>query len=223
MQAAAHGSTFSQVTVGVVSNAVFALLLWLGHLIYARTARRNPIYRRQRLIGMLVIWGTCNVFVFWMASGAWPSFFLLSLIIAGIVVFNELNQFWKIGLVGADRQVKAGIGYVAALTMCKSSLDFLGIGASKLIEHQKDFREAIDRCHRSDKPVRLLLSRPICTIFSASHEWRTKSRKHTSEKCPSRCASSRDYETKSRRTSACGFTVICRRFDSCSSTTRSAS
>ena len=76
-----------------------------------------------------------------------------------VVIFKELDQFWQIGSVGADREVKSGIDYAAALGMCKHSFSFLGIGAAKLTQNQKAFRDAIDRCNRAE-PVRLLLSRP---------------------------------------------------------------
>jgi hypothetical protein len=44
--------------------------------------------------------------------------------------------------------------------MCQNSLDFLGIGAGKLVQNQNEFKTAIDRCNREDRPVRLLLIQP---------------------------------------------------------------
>src|SRR6202030_2243106 len=84
----------------------------------------------------------------------------LSVIPLAFLVWSELNQFWKIGLVGADKEVRTGIDYVNALTMCQNSLDFLGIGAGKLVQNQNEFKLAIDRCNREDRPVRLLLIQP---------------------------------------------------------------
>jgi hypothetical protein len=75
------------------------------------------------------------------------------------VIFRELNQFWRLGIVGADPEVSVGIDYRAALGMCRHSLGFLGIGAAKLTQDQRAFRAAIDRCNRTS-PVRLLLCRP---------------------------------------------------------------
>src|SRR5207249_2998478 len=78
----------------------------------------------------------------------------------GWFLYRELNQFWRIGLVGADPEVKCGIDYARALGLCSNSLDFLGIGASKLTEKKPAFENAISRCDRSDKPIRFLLSSP---------------------------------------------------------------
>ncbi len=91
---------------------------------------------------------------------AWPWSLLISLIPIAIIVWNELNQFWKIGLVGADKEVHTGIDYVKSLSMCQNSLDFLGIGAGKLVRSQNEFELAIERCNREDRPVRLLLIKP---------------------------------------------------------------
>jgi hypothetical protein len=160
VQTGPAGPTIHDIAIGLLSNALFAALLAIGQALYFRLAKRNPTYRRARFIAMLSAWGLSNAAVWFWAPGPWPWFFIVSLVPVTILVFNELNQFWKIGLVGADQEVKTGIDYVAALGMCQNSLDFLGIGGAKLVEHQKDFKAAIDRCSRSDRPVRLLLSRP---------------------------------------------------------------
>lgn len=160
MQGANPGTTLGPIAFGVISNAIFAALLWGGNRLFVKPGRRNPIYRRRRLLSMVGLWFGSILIVFFAIPGTLPYFFTVSLIVVGVVVGNELNQFWKIGLVGADPEVKTGIDYITALGMCKNALDFLGIGAAKLTEHQKEFRDAIDCCNRSDKPVRLLLCRP---------------------------------------------------------------
>jgi hypothetical protein len=160
LQAAPAGSTAHEIVVGVVSNAIFFILLGGGQILYAKTAKRNPAYRRVRFLLVVGAWCVCNLVVAAMGSSVSAWFIFVSIIPLFVLLFNELNQFWKIGLVGADQQVTTGIDYVTALGMCQNSLDFLGIGAAKLVEHQKEFKDAIDRCNRSDRPVRLLLIQP---------------------------------------------------------------
>ena len=75
-------------------------------------------------------------------------------------MWKELNQFWQLGLVGAGRKIAAGLDYKQSLSLCSNSLGFLGIGASKLTREWKEFEGAIDRCHRPNRPIRLLLCDP---------------------------------------------------------------
>jgi hypothetical protein len=76
------------------------------------------------------------------------------------MLISELNQFWRIGLFGADSQITKGIDYIRALNMASNSLDFLGIGASKLTKEADPFEAAINRCDRPGRPIRFLLSSP---------------------------------------------------------------
>ena len=160
MQAGVVDSTSHNVIIGVIANAVFSVLLYVGQTIYAKTANRNPSYRRVRFGLIISAWVVLNVVAMALCTQIWPWFLVTSLVPVAILVGSELNQFWKIGLVGADKQVGAGIDYVKALGMCQNSLDFLGIGAGKLVQNKKDFKLAIDRCNREDRPVRLLLIQP---------------------------------------------------------------
>lgn len=158
MQAANPGSAINAITLNLVASVLYAAAVYFGERIYSGAVRKNPAYRRLRLLAIFVVWILLNAGFCLLVSGWWLVL-LISSIVMGVVVFKELNQFWQIGLVGADREVKVGINYTAALGMCKQSFHFLGIGASKLTQNQKAFRDAIDRCNRTE-PVRLLLSRP---------------------------------------------------------------
>lgn len=158
MQASTVASSVHEVIFSVIGSALFSILIWVGHTIYAKTAKRNPAYRRLRLGSIVFTWVALNIVALFVQL--WPWFLVISLIPIAIVLWGELNQFWTIGLVGADKEVHAGIDYVSALSMCQNSLDFLGIGAGKLVQNQKEFKVAIDRCNRGDRPVRLLLIHP---------------------------------------------------------------
>jgi len=87
-------------------------------------------------------------------------FFIISFIVLVYVVLMELLSFWHLGFLGADRSIAKGIDYGKALKICEDSLDFLGIGANKMIIRDKEFKEAIAKCQRDEKPVRLLLCPP---------------------------------------------------------------
>lgn len=158
MQAGVADSTTRDVAIGVVGNAIFWTLLAVGQIVYAKTAKQNPAHRRLRFGLMILCWVVFVVLA--LRTQIWPWFLVISLIPIAIIVGSELNQFWKIGLVGADQEVRTGIDYVKALSMCQNSLDFLGIGAGKLVQNQSEFKLAIDRCNREDRPVRLLLIQP---------------------------------------------------------------
>jgi hypothetical protein len=88
-----------------------------------------------------------------------PFFIVSSLFIAG-VIWVELFQFWRIGLVGADKSMEKGLGFKQSLDLCTNSLDFLGISGSKLTSERPAFENAIARCNRDTRPIRLLLCNP---------------------------------------------------------------
>ena len=88
---------------------------------------------------------------------------VILVVIAGTVpaavIYSQLHQFWRVGLVAVDRETANGLDYVTALNMCNSDLEFLGIGASKLTR-LREFEGAINRCSRPDRAIKFLLSRP---------------------------------------------------------------
>lgn len=160
MQAGAAASTAHDLTIGILGNAIFWVLLAGGQVLYAKLAKHNPAYRRLRFVLISVAWLALNSCLFVFGPNFWPWSLIMSLIPMAFVIGSELNQFWRIGLVGADKDVLQGINYVTALGMCQNSLDFLGIGAGKLVRYPDEFKSAIDRCNREDRPVRLLLVDP---------------------------------------------------------------
>lgn len=70
----------------------------------------------------------------------------------------EIRAFHRVGLVGADKEIRHGVDYDAALRLCSNELSFLGIGAAKLTS-EKRFEETLRRC-KPDVPIRFLLSKP---------------------------------------------------------------
>ncbi|MCU1268865.1 MAG: hypothetical protein JWN74_159 [Acidobacteriaceae bacterium] len=146
---------------GVIGNAVFAFLCWAGRWLANRLERRSPLYRRFVLLLLALSWILLDIIFYKTLHGfAFLCASILSFGIAGTFVWKELDQFWSIGLIGADRQISTGIDFKRSLNLCSNSLDFLGIGAGKLTREMPSFESALQRCHRSHTPIRFLLSRP---------------------------------------------------------------
>jgi hypothetical protein len=122
--------------------------------------QRHPQYRKYRLLAVASLFVILNLLSKRFLPQGFMVFVAITLVIMAWVVYRELNQFWQIGIVGADRETRKGLNYARALSMCTSSLEFLGIGASKLRAQQDAFQEAIDRCSRPDRPILFLLCRP---------------------------------------------------------------
>jgi predicted MFS family arabinose efflux permease len=119
LQAAnANSSTINAIATSLIASMLYGAAVYVGERFYSRTAYKNPSYRRLRLVAFVLLWILLNVFLFTLASVWWLVLLITSIVLA-VVIFKELNQFWQIGLVGADREVKSGIDYVAALGMCK--------------------------------------------------------------------------------------------------------
>ena len=122
--------------------------------------KSNPLYRKYRLPVFGSIWVILNVFYIRQTLRDYWLFLIVTSTALAWIIYRELDQFWSLGLVGADKEVRSGINYERALRMCSSSLDFLGIGAGKLRANQPTFEAALDRCNRPDRPIRFLLCRP---------------------------------------------------------------
>ena len=151
-------SVSGSLAINLIAAALFSSAVAGGEYLYSRLANRNPAYRRTRLGIFVTLWFLINLGTWSFDKLNW-GFALATTFPLVIVVYRELNQFWSIGLVSADREVARGINYATSLTMCQHSFCFLGIGAAKLTADKEAFRAVIERCNRS-RPVRLLLSPP---------------------------------------------------------------
>jgi hypothetical protein len=148
------------IAVNLISDFVFVGLVALARFGASKIAGSDPRYRKVNLFIVAVLWVLGNAFYF---VSKWPFytwFLLAATLVCGWVLYRELSQFWRVGLVGVDAEIRAGIDYQKSLQMCLSSLDFLGIGAAKLTGNRSAFQEAVSRCDRPGRPIRLLLSRP---------------------------------------------------------------
>ena len=148
------------ILIGIAGSAGYAALASGAQLLIGYMTNSSPVWRRRRLI--LTVAGAIAVAASIIAWGGADSFavtLLFSLLICR-TIFAELNQFWRIGLMGADRELQSGVDHAKALDLCQSSFRFLGIGASKLTSKREVFERAIDRCDNPHDPICFLLSRP---------------------------------------------------------------
>jgi len=159
VQTLSPGTGLTSFVIGVLSNAAFALVIVGLAWLRKRLASQNPRYRRVVPWLTFAAWLVFN-FCYVYFIGRYGYFVLAtSTFLGGWILFQEINQFWSLGLVGADKEIIQGVDYVKALRLCSNSLEFLGIGASKLTQTNQEFADAVNRCNRP-RPIRFLLSSP---------------------------------------------------------------
>jgi hypothetical protein len=95
-------------------------------------------------------------------------YWLISIVIIFIclvlfLVFTQVGQAWRVGIIGADYSVQKGINYTNALGMCRDNLRFMGIGASKLVA-EPGFANCLVRCTH-ETPIQLLLFNPSSSLL----------------------------------------------------------
>jgi hypothetical protein len=148
------------IEIKVVVNFIYAALVWGLSRIRRQVARRDPRYWWVIPTVTAFVWLASNLLYSRFVQAFSSFFFYASTILSAGLILGGLRQFWTIGLVGADVEIKNGIDYSRALQMCSSSLEFLGIGAAKLTQTNKIFADAVDRCDSQTRPIRFLLSSP---------------------------------------------------------------
>jgi hypothetical protein len=156
MSGQAVESFWINIIAGIVLLAGVALVKWA----YSRLARQNPRRRTYALAATTFCWLVLNTLYVHIAPTPSAPFVFVSCVALAWIGWSELRQFWRIGLVGADAQIRVGIDFKQALSLVSNSMDFLGIGAAKMTAERAAFEDAIARCQRPDRPVRFLLCRP---------------------------------------------------------------
>jgi hypothetical protein len=150
----------SGVAVNLLSDIVFAALVALVHWIISKITHGNPRGRRLRLLVSIILWVLANIAYGLLAPRMFSYFLMAGILIFGFVAYRELDQFWRVDLVGVDARIRDGIDFEQSLRLSTTSLEFLGVGASKLTNNRKIFDDAVSRCERPGRAVRLLLSKP---------------------------------------------------------------
>src|SRR5690242_16908558 len=112
-----------------VSIAAGVLLLVLDaglKFAYQHITRGNPLHRKHIILFLTCLWVVLNgAYIYYVVGITAAAVILLSSIALAWIVRSELNQFWRIGLVGADAQIQSGITFDRALNLVSNSLDFL--------------------------------------------------------------------------------------------------
>ena len=147
------------VLLGVAGNAAWAALIWLFLRLETALARRHPAARRLVLSATAVLFVVINIW-YRRRYPAYADYFLVaSFGVVAVGWWLDLRRYWRLGILGIGAPSGAE-RYANALRLCTNSLDFLGIGAGKLTDKSAEFEEAMNRCHRLDRPIRFLLCAP---------------------------------------------------------------
>jgi hypothetical protein len=154
-----------ELLIGIAGNLIVVILVaviaWVRGRVDLGLARAHPRISATFFLVFAIVLIASNVGSVlvqpWAGYGSLgsASIIVASCSISLYILWRELQQFWRVGLQGADREIARGVNYRAALLLCKNYLDFLGVGASKLTR-EDEFSAALLRC-RPDAPIRLLL------------------------------------------------------------------
>ncbi len=153
------------VATGVIAGLVLAVAGWTRGAYVAASGRRDPRYHIYSLYGLVAIWLLCNavgfsvIVVLGLGRLADGVLFASTSIPLLLFFWREVDQFWRVGLIGADEEIGRGIDYRRALQLTTHEFAFLGTGASKLTEYREEFEEALHRCTQR-QPIRFLLMQP---------------------------------------------------------------
>lgn len=148
----------SSVATNIVSGLLLVVLMAVLRYFRGFLGRVHPALRQAVVALLFVVYSVANLLA--IENPIAKLVFLGTSLLVGAFVWIELRRFWDVGIVGVDRTVVGGIDYRRSLALCRNSLDFLGIGASKLTDLRDEFEKAVNRCHREDRAVRFLLSAP---------------------------------------------------------------
>ena len=152
------------VSYELIATLILTTAGWLRVKFLTTLSKNNPRLPGLLFFLLLFVWVLANAGAFYLQIAHHYSIYwlLTTVLLTSALIFAfswyELNQFWEVGIVGADQHVKSGIDYKKSLNMVRNRFAFLGTGASKLTS-DSDFEAALERCH-SDQPIQFLLVRP---------------------------------------------------------------
>lgn len=87
-------------------------------------------------------------------------FIVFSTITFLIVLLYLHYEYKKVGIVGVDSKIKKKRDYKNALKTVRSEYKFLGVGSSKLTEHENEFEQAIRNSTSTNRSAKFLLCDP---------------------------------------------------------------
>jgi hypothetical protein len=144
-----------------IAAGLIALAIWAVGLTAERVLpsldRRSAVIRPAVTGSLLVVWLLANVGAIAIAGPRAIVFFVITSAVLFMVSYRSVRRIWAVGIQAADTTISSGTDYTKALRLCKNHLDFLGTGGSKLTAERAEFEQAVRRCNRPDRPIRLLL------------------------------------------------------------------
>lgn len=127
----------------------------------ARSDPRRPRYILNAILILGWVFNITSIFItFLLYLKFWwliPVFSIWCLTVT-IYIWRQRNRMHKFGIVGIDQEIRKGIDYKKALSLCRNTLKFLGIGAGKLTR-EGEFENAIRRC-KDTESIKFLLCKP---------------------------------------------------------------
>lgn len=155
-----YSGLLQSIVARLISNVVW-LFLSVVFVFFRTHLQRMRRAVRPALLGLMALsYVFANLLNYGNPFVSHVYFFAISSLIIGVVLWRELYQFWRIGLIGADKTIDKGLDFKRSLNLCTNSLDFLGVSGAKLTSVTPDFEEAMARCHRDTRPIRFLLCNP---------------------------------------------------------------
>jgi hypothetical protein len=161
-------SLVSNFVSAVVIAIFFRFVTYIADLTFFYRTRvvlaRNFIYRTTTCLVVFFLCAYClNIFEARYFGNNFDVSFVVLLAMFIILLYRDWS-FSRVGLASAERHVKSGTNYEAALSICRDGFSFLGTGAYKLT-HSRRFEDALMRCNREPAKVRFLLSPPDNAIL----------------------------------------------------------
>lgn len=151
---------FGAVTASVIACALWVAIVALYNRVRLAVSRQRPAIRYAITLMPPIVFISLNASVHKWLHNLWGPVFWISAIGVTVIVWQEARRYALVGLIGIDKTLTSGISPARSLKMCSISLDFLGVGASKLSSTGLAFEEAIQRCSRPGRPIRFLLCSP---------------------------------------------------------------
>ena len=151
----------TSIIYGVVANAVWYGILQLPRILVRKsdTWIRSVAAKRVGYLSALLLWTTFLGAWEYLTLPYWPIVAVLSGLILASAILSRVFLAFRVGILGIDPEIRAGIDYTQSLRLCRNSLSFLGTGARKLTQ-SGEFEAAIRRCTNDARPIRFLLSHP---------------------------------------------------------------
>jgi hypothetical protein len=118
----------SNYIISLTSPVIYAVLAGLARRLDLKLARRDPKLATALFYAVIIAAFGANVLIVWFAHGKKHAIAVI-LIAQGVTfavltcyILRQFLQLRKVGVIGADQQIRKGIDYATALSLCHNSL-----------------------------------------------------------------------------------------------------